>query len=235
MPFKINFHIFLPIDGAVLVISLIVLLPALWNSFQIRWTWSKFHAQQPVWTHFTHLSSPWKLSRDLGNNIPKASEARPPASTVWLAKGLPFQPLSFSQWPPRTGGISGGQQHYTKLKHITGSQNSISLLVTLSKLSQAEYTWSLARVQNVLQIFSSKWLRSWMTNQAKLHSAKEIRQLPTYLQLKWPLKHNFWKIGEERDGLRSFCCCLQHPASLLLAGGTWRPEERNRNKSNAHF
>lgn len=118
----------------------------------------------------------------------------------------------------------------------TGTKNSIILLVALSKLSQAEYTWSLARIQNVLQIFSSKWLRSWMTNQAKLLLAKEIRQLQTYLQLRWPLKQKFWKTGEEKDRLRSFCCCLQHPASLLLAGGTWRPgEERNRKQEQCSF
>lgn len=109
----------------------------------------------------------------------------------WLAQGsLPFQPQPFLPSDHIELAVLVVDNNTTP-NWRAGSKHSISLLVALSKLSQAEHTWSLARIQNVLQIFSSKWLRSWMTNQAKLHLAKEIRQLQTYLQLRGPLKHNF--------------------------------------------
>lgn len=240
MPFRIKLCLFLPLHGAFLVIFL------LWF-FMLYETVSKQGKHEANFMlknqsgHSLCTCHPCEsFLRTLTTISPKL--VRPdhqPAPCCWVLAGwlaqgnLPFQPLPFL--PSDHLELAVSVVDNTIPDGRTGSKNSISLLVALSKLSQAEHTWSLARIQNVLQIFSSKWLRSWMTNQAKLHLAKEIRQLQTYLQLRWPLKHNFWRIGEEKDGLRSFCCCLQHP-SLLLAGGTWRPgEERNRNKRSAHF
>lgn len=62
-----------------------------------------------------------------------------------------------------------------------GSENYVILLAAQSKLSQAEYTWSPARKQSVLQIFSSKWLGSWSETQTKLHLEKQKTLLETYI------------------------------------------------------
>lgn len=68
-----------------------------------------------------------------------------------------------------------------------GSENYVILLAAQSKLSQAEYTWSLARKQSVLQIFSPKWLGSWSETQIKLHLEKKKTLLETYICTKGDL------------------------------------------------
>lgn len=103
-----------------------------------------------------------------------------------------------------------------------------SLLVALTKLSQAENTWRLARIQNVLQVFPPKWERSWTATLTRLHLEKETRHSYKFIFApKVIFVAHFWRIEEEKDGLRScFYCCLKHPAPLVTAEMKTRRTEK---------
>lgn len=147
-----------------------------------------------------HLSFLWKLSKGCGNNILLSTEPRLPSSIASLGIEclVALQPSLFLHCGCL--GLAVLVAHSNTLpKGRTGSENYVILLAALSKLSQAKYNWSLARIQDVLQIFSSKRLRSWPETQTKFHLEKEKTLLQTYSCTKGDLYNTSFKEQGKRS------------------------------------
>lgn len=147
-----------------------------------------------------HLSFLWKLSKDCGNNIPLSSEPRLPSSIASLGTEclVALQPLRFLLCGCL--GLAVLMAHSNTVpKRRTGSENYVILLAALSKLSQAKYNWSLAKIQDVLQVFLSKRLRSWPEIQTKFHLEKEKTLLKTYSCTKGDLYNTIFKEQGKRS------------------------------------